>query len=126
MVELGRKKIMNTQELLTLLQLFLAFCNSAIMIYLLMKFLKKPHDSLSDRVTVLEVEVKDLKASEKHDNSLFKEQDIANEVIIRSTLALIEFEIQYCITENKQPTKELERAKEELTLFLARRRRENE
>jgi hypothetical protein len=51
----------------------------------------------------------------------FEEQDETNRVVISSTLALIEFEIQYCLTEHKTPSKDLERAKEDLHSYLSKR-----
>lgn len=117
---------MNTQEILTIVQLGLGFGNLAIMIYALTKFLARPHESLNNRVVILEKEVSDIKDSLKLGNTRFKEQYSTNEVIIKSLLALIEFEIQYCITENKQPSKDLEHAKEELHAFLSRRMIDNE
>ena len=117
---------MSIQELLALSPSVLALVNLFLMLYALTKFIKKPHDSLNDRVTVLEVEVKELKAIQKYDNKKFRELIATNEVIIKSTLALIEFEIQYCLTENKQPTKELEDAKVDLHRFLSKRSTNND
>ena len=47
--------------------------------------------------------------------------DATNEVIIESTLALIEFEMQYCLMENKQVSEGLNDAKVSLQKFLAKR-----
>lgn len=117
---------MQIQELLALAPSFLALANLFLMLYALTRFLKKPHDTLNERVTVLEIEVQQLKAVQKQDNKRYKELIATNEVIIKSTLALIEFEIQYCITENKHPTKELEDAKVDLHRFLSRRSTNND
>lgn len=110
---------MTTQTLLTLFQLFLAFGNLIIMLYALSRFIRKPHDSLIDRIKVLEVEVEEIKASLKQDNKRFEKQFAANKVILKMLLALIEFEMNYCTTQGVQPTKDLERAKEELQAYLA-------
>ena len=52
-------------------------------------------------------------------NDRFRSQDEALEVLIRSTLALIEFEVQYCLTENKQISDDLKKVKEDLHIFLS-------
>lgn len=39
----------------------------------------------------------------------------------KEDLILIEFEIQYCLTEKKQLSKDLEKVKEDLHSYLARR-----
>jgi hypothetical protein len=117
---------MSIQELLALSPSVLALANLFLMLYTLTKFIKKPHDSLNDRVTALEVEVKELKTIQRHDNKKYRELIATIEVIIKSTLALIEFEIQYCLTENKQPTKELEDAKVDLHRFLSKRSTSND
>lgn len=109
------------ETMLLIVQLMLGFGNLAIMVFALTKFIAKPHDTLNERIKVLEVEVSEIKASIKQDDNRFKQLYSTNEVIIKSLLALIEFEIQYCLTENKQPTKDLEHAKEELHAFLSRR-----
>ena len=117
------------QMMLMTLQIALAFCNLGIMLFALYKFLKKPHDTLLDRITKLEVKVDEISDSLKQGNDRFKDheekfekQDQTNKVIIRSTLALIEFEIQYCLTEHKEPSKGLEKAKDDLNEYLSSKR----
>ena len=51
-----------------------------------------------------------------------RELDESNGVIMRSVLALIEFEIQYCLTENKPMSKGLEKAKESLDDYIAKKK----
>jgi hypothetical protein len=107
---------------ITLVQLTLNLGSLVIMLYALMRFLKKPQESIEERIKALEVEVDAIKATIKQDDKRFEYQFDTNEVIINSLLALIEFEIQYCITEDKKPTKALEDAKEKLNAFLSRRK----
>lgn len=109
------------EKILLIVQLMLGFGNLSIMIYALTRFLQKPQEKIEERLKTLEVEVDAIKASLKQDDKRFKYQFDTNEVIINSLLALIEFEIQYCITEDKQPTKALEQAKDKLNAFLSRR-----
>lgn len=112
---------MNPQSALVVLQLFLAVGNSAIMLYALSKFLSRPHDSLAQRVSDLETAVRAINTSLEKGNERFKEQDESNKVMIKSLLALIAFEMQYCITENKPVSDDLKHAKDDLNEFLSRR-----
>lgn len=112
---------MNAINMLPYVQLLLALGNLSIMIYALSKFLSKPHDTLIDRVTKIEVKLEELDQSLKQGNDRFREQHTTNEVLINSLLALIEFEMQYCIEEKKPVSKGLEKAKEDLHSFLSKR-----
>ena len=112
---------MDTQTTLSIMQLILASGNICIMAYAFSKFLSKPHDTLEQRVNSLEVKVDEIEESLKQGNDRFRELNTTTEVLINSTLALIEFEIQYCYTENKPISSSLEEAKNNLNRFLARR-----
>lgn len=109
------------ERLITFAQLFLNFANVIILLYALYRFLRKPHDDIERRLCEVEVAVKEIRASLLQGNDRFRNQDSTNEVLIHSTLALIEFEIQYCLTEKKQLSKDLEKVKEDLHSYLARR-----
>jgi len=109
------------QMVITVLSLFISMCTAITLIYGFGKFLRKPHDTLEERIIVLETKMKETDERLERGNDKFKEQDATNEVLIRSTLALIEFEIQYCLTENKQITNGLSKAKDDLQEYLARR-----
>ena len=85
------------------------------------KFLSSPRRELELRVAELETEVKDLKRERDANEIKFKRIDDVLEVILRSTIALIEFEVQYCLTENKEPTQALEKAREGLNEYLSKR-----
>ena len=112
---------MNITALLPFFQLVLTFGNICVLAYALFKFLNRPHDTLEDRVNAHDVEIADIKKSLLQGNDRFREQDDTNEVLIHSVLALIEFEIQYCLTEHKEPSKDLERAKDDLHSYLSKR-----
>lgn len=112
---------MNITALLPFFQLVLTFGNICVLAYALFKFLNRPHDTLEDRVNAHDVEIADIKKSLLQGNDRFREQDDTNEVLIHSVLALIEFEIQYCLTEHKEPSRDLERAKEDLHSYLSKR-----
>lgn len=110
-----------TQIALMFMQAFLTFGNVCIMLYAFKGFLSKPHNDLEERVKTLEVEQKEIKERLLQGNDRFREQNETNEVLIHSTLALIEFEIQYCLVEKKPVSPELQKAKENLHDYLSKR-----
>lgn len=112
---------MPTDVFMTLIQLILSIGQLVIMGYALTKFLAKPHNDLNSRVTKLEVRVEDVEKSLKYGNDKFREQSKTNEIIIHSVLALIEFEMQYCLTEHKEMSSGLSKAKDDLHNFLSNR-----
>jgi hypothetical protein len=116
-----KEKAMDNASALQMMQLFLSFGNVCIMLYAFKKFLSKPHDSLEERVAVLELEQREMKERLIKGNDKFRDQDNTNEVLIHSVLALIEFEMQYCLSEKKPITEELQKAKENLHSYLAKR-----
>ena len=111
---------METQTLITIMQIVLSFGNICILGYAFVKFLNKPHDDLREKVNAHDVEIKDIKSALHQGNDRFRKQESTNQVLIHSVLALIEFEIQYCITEKKPMSKDLEKAKEDLHDFLSK------
>lgn len=82
----------------------------------------EPFDTLKTRVDGHDVEISDIKLALRQGNDRFRDQESTNEVLIHSTLALIEFEIQYCLLEHKEMSKGLEKAKDDLNNYLARNR----
>lgn len=111
------------QGLLPYTQLMLSICNLAVLAYAFKKFLGKPHDDLASRITTIECEIRDIRQSLIQGNDRFREIDKTNEVLITSVLALIDFEVHYCETEQKPISKNLENAKDDLNRFFARNRR---
>ena len=59
------------------------------------KFTRKPHDTLESRVKALEEQNKDLQIEILKKDERIKELEELCGVIIRSVIALIEFEMQY-------------------------------
>lgn len=112
---------MEIQTILMFMQGFLTFCNVCIILYAFKGFLSKPHNDLEERVKTLEVEQKDIKERLLKGNDKFREQNETNEVLLHSTLALIEFEIQFCLLEHKAVTPELQKAKDSLHDYLSKR-----
>lgn len=103
------------------LQLFLAFANSCILIFAFIKLLGKPHTTLEHRVSDLERDVKELKEKKDDHEDKFEKVDKALNVLIHSNLSLIEFEMQYCLTEHKEMSDGLKKAKDYLHDFLSDR-----
>lgn len=112
---------MDIQSLLPVLQMVLTFGNVCIMGYALIKFLNKPHDSLEERVKTLELKLMETDQRLLKGNDKFREHDETNQILIRSTLALVEFEMQYCLIEHKDMSDGLRQAKQDLNEFLARK-----
>lgn len=109
------------QSALMIMQIILTGGNICVIGYAFVKFLGQPHNTLDKRVTELEVKQKEVEQALHQGNDRFRNQNETNEVLIHSTLALIEYEIQYCLTEHKPMSKDLERAKEELHNYLAKK-----
>lgn len=112
---------MSVSTVLPLLQMILAFGNICVLGYALIKFLNKPHDTLEDKLDDHEIRIKALEAEKTQNKDKFKEQEDTNEVLIRSVFALLEFEVHYCETEQKPISKNLEKAKDDLHDYLARK-----
>lgn len=102
-------------------QLLVAIGTFIGMMYAFKVFLSKPKDSLEARVAILENTIEDLKKSLLQGNDKFRNQDDTNEIILHSILALIDFEIQYCLTEKVAMSDDLKNAKEDLQRFLSKR-----
>ena len=107
------------ETIMSWMQMFLSFANICIILYAFIKFLGKPHSTLEQRVKVLEEKVRDLENNTKEDETRFKKIEKALNVLIHSTLSLIEFEMQYCLTEHKEMSQGLEESKKALHDFLA-------
>lgn len=109
------------QTILPYLQLILTTGNICILGFALLKFLKRPHDTLEEKVAEHEVKIKEIETSLRQGNDRFRDQEDTNEVLIRSVFALLEFEVHYCETEQKPISKNLERAKDDLHDYLAKK-----
>lgn len=112
---------MNVQSILPFLQLILTFGNICIIGYAFVKFLGKPHNSLEQRVTEHDIKIKEIESSLLQGNDRFREQDSTNEVMQSCMLALIDFELAYCIHTSYEDTEDLMKAKTELRKHLSRK-----
>lgn len=107
--------------MLPVLQMILAIGNICIIAYGFYKFLGKPHSTLEARVTVLESEIRSIKQSTRDGDRQIAVNAEATAVMQRCLLALIEFEISYCLASGYSDTKDLEEAKRELHNYLAKK-----
>lgn len=98
---------------------FLQFANICIIAFGFYKFLGRPHSTLEQRVKVLEEDTKEIKSSLYMGNKRFKSQSKGITIIMKSIIALIEWEFQYCADEHKIPSEGLKNAKSELNAYLA-------
>ena len=80
-----------------------------------------PQKLIVERLNALEIEVKEIKASLLQGNDRFREQEDTNEVMQTCMLALIDFELAYCIHTNYGDTEDLQNAKSILRKHLARK-----
>lgn len=111
----------NIQTLSSILSVLISLGTLGTMIYALSRFITKPHETLEKRVLELEVQMKDVKSSLLRGNDKFKEHDEALSILLSSVLALVEFEIQYCIKEGKDVTNDLVKMKDNLHQYLSKR-----
>ena len=101
-------------------QLALNICNLIALAYCFYRFTKKPHDSLEQRVTILEVKTKEHEDALHQGNDKFRELKRASTLIVTSIIALIEFEVDYCSHHGDEKISEsLNDAKNDLYKFLA-------
>lgn len=110
------------QTIATGLQIILALCNIIIIAYGLYKFLGRPHATLEQRIAVLENEVQEIKRGSEKTEDRTTQTEETIEVIQTSMLALIEFEIQFCISHGELISDELKKAKDELHYYLAKKK----
>ena len=106
-------------SVLPYLQVLLAGMNICVLVYAFVKFLNKPHSTLEDRVNAHDVEIREIKTSLLQGNDRFREQETTNEVMQSCMLALIDFELAYCIHTSYEDTEDLMRAKNKLREHLA-------
>lgn len=76
---------------------------------------------MEQRVSVAEIKIKEIEASLLQGNDRFREQESTNEVMQSCMLALIDFELAYCIHTSYEDTDDLMKAKTELRKHLSRK-----
>lgn len=78
-----------------------------------------PLKDIEQRLIALEVDQRETKQSLLQGNDRFRESETNNEVMQSCMLALIDFELSYCIHTGYTDTEDLMRAKNELRKHLA-------
>ena len=116
------------QNIVTFMQIILSFSNICILAYAFMRFVNKPHTNLENkheelkkRVDEHDVKIKEIHESLDHGNDKFRDQKDLNEVFINCMLAFIDFERAYCAHTGYDDSEDLERARETLQKYLARK-----
>lgn len=106
-------------EIKDILSIIVMFCNICIMAYGFYKFLGRPHSTLEAKVIALEKEVQDLKLDVRDGDKQIAVNANALGVIQKCLLALLEFEISFCLSSGYNDTDDLEAAKRELHNYLS-------
>ncbi len=109
------------QEIIPYFQLALTMMNIIVLLFAFYKFLNKPHDTLETKVNEHDFKIKEIESSLLKGNDRFREQERTNEVMQSCMLALIDFELSYCIHTNYSDTGDLEKAKNKLRDHLSRK-----
>ena len=109
------------QLIITILSLITGFGSVCVMVYGLSKFLTKPQDTLNQRVTVCETKIDEHERRLNKGDEHFNDNDEAIQILLRSLISLIEFEIQYVTADNKPISEDLKKAKDNLNDYLAKR-----
>lgn len=107
--------------ILPYLQLILAAFNICVLMFAFYKFMNKPRTNLEEKVSICELKIKEIEQSLYQGNDRFREQETTNEVMQSCMLALIDFELSFCIHSNYTDTSDLEKAKDKLRGHLARK-----
>lgn len=102
-------------------QLFLAFCNSCVMITMFLKVLGRPHNTLEKRITTLEVKISEVEEKLRLGNDHFRVLDAKSEVFMECMLAFIDFEIAYCQKTGYVDTEDIKKAKKTLVDYLKKK-----
>ena len=118
---------MDSQAVMSIMQIMLTFGNLCIMLYAFKKFLSSPHDTLEAKHDALEkrvdehdIKFKEIEESLHHGNDRFRRQNDINEVFINCMLAFIDFEMAYCSSTNYKDTEDLINARKTLRQYLAK------
>jgi len=108
-------------NILPYLQAILASANIIIIIYGGYRFLGQPRSTLENRVAILENELRALKQNVKEGDAQIEVNEQAMNVMQHCLLALIEFEIQFCISHEETISDDLKDAKKQLHEYLAKK-----
>ena len=111
--------------------LILKLANVLMLGFMFWKFTRKPQESLESRIEALEKKVdkldsevnlrhKDFERQLRQGNDKFRSIEKFLEVLLTCSLALINFEVNYCTTEHKEISGDLEEARKALNKCLSK------
>ena len=111
---------MNMQSFAQVMQLLVSTGTLIGMLVALKKFLSAPTINKDKRLLELEIKVKEIEDSLKQGNDKFRVLYETTEISQSCILALIDFEIQYCITNGVEVTDELKESRKKLHEFVVK------
>ena len=111
---------MNMQSFAQVMQLLVSTGTLIGMLVALKKFLSAPTINKDKRLLELEIKVKEIEDSLKQGNDKFRDLYETTEISQSCILALIDFEIQYCITNGVEVTDELKESRKKLHEFVVK------
>ena len=111
--------------------LILKLANVLMLGFMFWKFTRKPHESLDNRLKAIEKKVEDLESEVnlrhkdfeqqlRQGNDKFRAIENFLEILLTCSLALINFEVNYCTTEHKEISGDLEEARKALNKCLSK------
>lgn len=104
------------------MDMFIKVCNIIALLYAFYKFTKKPGDDILTRLSKIEVKLDEMERSLNRSWEEHRAQKETNEVMQNCVLALIDFELSYCIHTNyAEDTSDLEEAKTLLRTHLSKK-----
>lgn len=104
------------------LDMLLKLFNIIALIYAFYKFTRKPGEDIVTRLAKIETKLEEVERSLNSSWAEHRAQKDTNEVMQNCVLALIDFELSYCIHTNyAEDTSDLEEAKTTLRNHLARK-----
>lgn len=111
--------------------LFLKLANILTLLFMFWRFTRKPQETLESRINTLEEKVKNLESKTdlrhkdfeqqlRQGNDKFRAIEKFIEILLTCSLALINFEVNYCTTEHKEISGDLEEARKALNKCLSK------
>lgn len=106
-------------QIISGMDMILKFANIVLISYGFYKFLGKPRSAIEERLAKAEARIEEIERRQDRADNKISTATEAAEVALRSLLALIEFEISFCISHNEGISADLQKAKNDLHEYLA-------
>jgi F0F1-type ATP synthase membrane subunit b/b' len=104
------------------IDMLLKLLNVIALLYAFYKFTRKPGDDILTRLSKIEVKLDEIERSLNRSWEEHRAQKETNEVMQNCVLAIIDFELSYCIRTNyAEDTSDLEEAKTVLRTHLSKK-----